>query len=46
MAKGVLVELSSGIENREAEAKFLRCSLHYEGALSTMDPAECSSKSL
>ena len=42
MARGVLVEWSSGIENREAEAKFLRCWLHYEGALSTMDPAEYS----
>ena len=31
---------------REGEAKFLRCSLYYEGAFSIMEPAEFSSISL
>ena len=30
------------IPNREGEAKFLRCSLYYEGAFSIMEPAEFS----
>ena len=31
-----------GEDNREGEAKFLRCSLYYEGAFSIMEPAEFS----
>ena len=33
-------------DNREGEAKFLRCLLYYEGALSILEPAEFSSINL
>ena len=35
--------IEGGIDNREGEAKFLRCSSYYEGAFSIMVPAGFSS---
>ena len=44
--KGSLTLPLNMVSNREGEAKFLRCSLYYEGAFSIMEPAEFSSISL
>ena len=41
-----LLHGDNDVDKREGEAKFLRCSLYYEGAFSIMEPAEFSSISL